>query len=283
MTIRKTVFSGMAIVATVMFLFAGCDISVFVWDPSYNPDPQPETGLEFTLEWKDSAADDPHLFITYPAPDDGYTTDDNGAPEFTEPYLPILDAGGDFGFQPLDQPFGVPIEATDDRGAVYYADTRSSFDIGFEPAIELTDTSSSSETILVRAFPFEVPAILEVSTTGGNLTGLPYGTYTWVGVMEVYVYATSGQIAYTNGDGVDAVLTVTQDGVPVFSYVFPENTYIKGSTVIRINLFFDEDGNEIYQLNLDARQIQQTSQIRSVLTSGESPVSEPVVIRVPRA
>ena len=279
MKIRTTAFALLAL--ALLVVFAACDVSIIYWDPTAtDPEPEPEIGLTFSLEWSDTGVGQPHMYVTYPAPSSGDTTA-TGTPEFFDPYSAPLD--GDYGFAPSD-PFNVlgtvPNEYTDERGTVYFGDLQSGRTVSGEPAVEVIDIDDTSEEILVRGFPF-VSYSTEVSTYGGGITGLDFGTYTWVGVMEVYAYATTGQLEYASGTGVNAVLNVFDDGEPLAVYELPANTDLKGSSIVRINCFYDAAGFEVYQLVPDIRVIQDDVQIRSVGDAGSLGDSGIITIRKP--
>ena len=280
MTLRKKMLSGLALAVILLLVLSACNITINWWDPEPEPEPEPEPGLSFSLEWTDNGVDDPHLYMTYPAPTSLDTTE-SGTPAFFDPYSPPL--AGDYGFAPTD-PFtvagDVPNENTDKRGTVYYGDRDSSTPVLGTPATEMTEINDASEVILVRGFPF-TSFSTEVSTNGGGISGLDLGTYTWVGVMEAYAYATSGQLEYESGVGVSAVLNVFDDGEPLAVYELPANTDLKGSSIVRINCFYDAAGFEIYQLVPDIRVILSTSQIRSVAPGAE--IDESGIITVRRA
>lgn len=275
MTIRKTTLTGLVLAVALLLVLSACNITIYGWPGTTDP----EAGLSFSLEWSDNGTDVPHLYMTYPAPADGDTTDDLGAPTFDEPYLPPLD-GGDLGFDPIDIGDGVPDEGTDTRGAVYYGNPESSYAVSGIPATEMIEENDAYEIILVRGFPFASSSTFE-STTGGDLTGLAVGSYTWVGVMEAYAYATSGQLEYANGNGVNAVLNVFDDDELLAAYELPANTDLKGTSIVRINCFYDDAGYEIYQLVPDIRVIQSTTQIRSVAPGAVIDDSGIITVRMP--
>ena len=278
MTIRKTTLTGLAVVVTLLLLLSGCNITFYgmPWDL------EPETAplFTFSLEWTDNGTDDPHLYMTYPAPVSDDTTA-SGTPVFTEPYLLPNPLVGDLGFYPIDIDEGVPNEATHLRGAVYYGNLDSSHMVSSVPAVEMTDVNNASEIILVRGFPFTSSSVLE-STPGGGITGLDPGSYTWVGIMEVYGYAMSGQLEYASGSGVNAVLNVFHYDDLFAVYELPANTDLKGSSIVRINCFY-EGNTEVYQLVPDIRVIQSTTQIRSVAPGAVVDDSGIITVRRPIA
>ncbi|MEE8441878.1 MAG: hypothetical protein V3S41_09165 [Spirochaetia bacterium] len=276
MTIRKTMLTGLVPAVALLLVLSACDITLIFGDTP-GTDPAPD-GLSFSLEWTDNGSDTPHLYVTYPAPADGDTTNQLGTPTFVEPYFSPAD-GGDLGFDPIDIGDGIPNEASDTRGSVYFGNIASDFGTLGIPAVELTDISDASEVIYVRGFPF-ASLSTDVSTTGGGVTGLATGLYTWVGVMEVYAYATSGRLAYASGAGVGAVLNVFDTGALLASYELPANTDLRGSSIVRINLFY-EGNTEVYQLVPDIRVIQSTTQIRSVAPGGVIDESGIITIRKP--
>ena len=282
MTIRRTMLKGLALTAMLLLVLSACDITIN-WGP-WTPDPEPEAGLSFSLEWSDNGTDVPHLYMTYPV---GDTTDVMDAPTFSEPYLAPTD-GGDLGFVPIDISEGVPDETTDVRGAVYTGNLESGYSVTGIPAVEMIERNDAYEIILVRGFPFTSNSTT-LSTSGGGITGLAVGSYTWVGVMEAYAYATSGQLEYASGDGgVNAVLNVfitdeygEEEVLAV--YELPANTDLKGSSIVRINCFYDAAGFEIYQLVPDIRVIQSTTQIRSVAPGAVIDDNGIITVRVPVA
>lgn len=280
MTIRKITLTGLALAlaVTLLLVLSACNITVNWWPGVTDP----EAGLSFSLEWSDNGTDVPHLYMTYPAPASGDTTD-SGTPIFFDPYSPPL--AGDYGFAPSD-PFSVagdvPNENTDERGTVYYGNPESSYPVSGIRATEMIEENDAYEIILVRGFPFASSSTF-VSTTGGDLTGLAVGSYTWVGVMEAYAYATSGQLEYANGNGVNAVLNVFDDDELLAAYELPANTDLKGTSIVRINCFYDDNGYEIYQLVPDIRVIQSTTQIRSVAPGAVIDESGIITVRMPVA
>lgn len=277
MAIRKITLTGLALAVTLLLMLSACDFT-FIFGSVH-----PEAGINFSLEWRDNSTDVPHLYMTYPV---GDTTDALGAPTFNEPYLAPTD-GGDLGFVPIDIGSGVPDEEIDTRGAVYYGNLQSGDSVSDIPAVQMIDSEDDFETILVRGFPFTSNSTFE-STSGGGVTGLAAGYYTWVGVMEVYAYATTGQLEYTDGDGVNAVLNVfktdgsgNEDVLAV--YELPANTDLKGASIVRINCFYDDNDNEIYQLVPDIRVIQSTTQIRSVAPGAVIDENGIITVRMPVA
>ncbi|MBU8913819.1 MAG: hypothetical protein KOO61_07340, partial [Spirochaetales bacterium] len=145
--------------------------------------------------------------------------------------------------------------------------------------------------ILVRGFPFYSSTSTFNTVADGNtsdLTGLAPDSYAWVGVMEAYAYATIGQLAYASGAGVNAVLNVfTTDGFGnedvLAVYELPTDTDLQGSTIVRINCFYDDSDNEIYQLVPDIRVIQSPTQIRSVAPGAVIDEDGVITVRMPAA
>lgn len=256
MTTARRVITVLAIAAAVLFVFTGC-----YWDWTVVVDPPESDPLySFSLEWRDNSTDDPHLYITYPAPVSGDTTE-QGTPVFTEPYTLPDPLVGDLGFYPVDVGDGVPLESETVRGTVYYGNRTSEFTRNGRPALEMVEQDSSSELVYLRGFPF-ASSSTATSTTGGGLTGLDPGTYTWVGIMKVYAYATAGSIARSGENDVDAVLHVYRYGEPFVSYELPD-VDLKGMSLFQINCFYEGD-TEVYQFVPDGRLIQSSSQIRSL-------------------
>lgn len=284
MKIRRTAFAA-AIVAIVLVVLSGCywDINWYVpggSDPDPEPEPGPEPGIYFSLEWTENGTDDPHLYVTYPAPADGDTADDyyglfGESPEFLEPYIQNVWVTDDDGFEPLDLTAGVPNEFSDERGAVHVGYQESARNVSgqsFEdPALEFVASEDGREEIIMRDLPFQssVPTY-DTMAISGDLTGLATGNYAWVGVMEVYAYASGGQLAYEGSStSVGAVLTVYEveadgDEVVLGVYEVPGNTEVFGASLVRINCFYRSDGAVIYQFNPDVRVLRSTTQIRSV-------------------
>ena len=280
MKIGKMIALAGLVVAAASLILTGCIINVYPWDD------EPEEGIYFSLEWTDNGTDRPHLYVTYPAVTN--TTPSGTPPVFSEPYgLP--DGNGALGFIPSDIVEGPPVEEDmDGRGTVYFSDTASTYTTGARAAIQLEDSGASSEVILVREFPFYSSAtVYNTDAVSGDLTGLDTGDYAWVGVMEAYAYATSGQLAYAGSTSdVGAVLNVfqvTASGTEraLASYEIPSNTDVKGASLVRINCFYDSQGFEIYQLVPDIRVLQSDTQIRSVAPGAE--VSEDGIITIRRA
>ncbi len=291
---RTLSLMGLVAMASLLML-SGCYFDIN-WNPNPDPEPEPEpleAGIYFSLEWTDTDGVDPHLYVTYPAPPDGDTTDEAGTPPVMfEPYDYVMPIAGDEGFQPEDVDFGVPDEFLDDRGAVYYNDLRSDLFARSGAAVEFVDSSSNSELTIVRAFPFESSALGMNTVADGSsddLTGLPSGEYAWVGIMQVYAYASGGQLAYEgSSDDVAAVLYVFEaDGAGtetiLASYEVPSNTDVKGASLLRINCLYEQTGAstyaEVYQFLPDVRVINSTTQIRSVVPAEDAAEPEIVTIR----
>ena len=286
MKIGKTIGLAVITVAAVALVLAGCEFNFYL--PPWEED-VPEVGIYFSLEWTDNGYDEPHLYLTYPAPADRNTTDDYGEQQLLEPYDSYPLATGDEGADPGDIDSGIPNESTDFRGAVYYGDKTSGYPTDRAPGVELISDEDGSEVILVREFPFTGTGLTFATVADGSaddLTGLPIGTYAWIGIMQVYAFAERGQLAYPNDD-VDAVLKVYQipsrgsEPVQLAEYAIAEGTDVIGASVARVNCFYDDEGFEVYQILWDARILRSTTQIRSVAPSAVVGDDGTLVIRRP--
>ena len=263
--------------------------------------PADNAGISFIMLWNTNF-DDVDSYITFPRKNAETIT--GTAPTFTTPY-DIPTAGVTTGFTPELFTTGNPARGSA-REWVYYgipstaSDSSSSFNsTTFINTLNLgtmdydanedgtndtylvsldTDATlgSGPETISVRAFPF-LEDSTDVSTTGGAATGLPAGSYTWVGVMEYYVDAYDSSWSDTTndrsedylsevgtGNSADAVLWVIQGTSILGKYTVPDYTQIKTSSLVRINCFFNSSDQEVYQLVPDIRVLQSTSGIRSI-------------------
>ena len=304
MRIRRSLALMSITLVALLVALAGCDVSIWFGDlPDSDPDPEPEpleAGIYFSLEWSNNSVDRPHLYITYPAPADGDTTDDftaelGGPPQMLDPYdiYYVYNSSADVGFFPEDIDIGPPNESSDFRGTVYYQDPESAYPSSLNPALELLESGESSELAILREFPFFSSADVYTTVADGSAndyTGLPVGDYAWVGVMEVYAYATSGQLAYEgSSDDVGAVLYIFEaDGFGnetiLASYEVPSNTDVKGTSLVRINCLYEQISGtlseEVYQFVPDVRVLQDSGQIRSVAPAGASD-AEIVTVRRP--
>jgi hypothetical protein len=266
MRIRKTaLFAGMTLLAALLVL-GGCNITIN-W-PDGIDDSGIEPGIYLSLEWTDDGSTNPHLYLTYPAIADT-TSFDGTPPVFTEPFgVPGVDA--ELGFAPEDYlGSGPPVDGVDIRGTVYFGNVESIYGTSTDAGAELVGDADGNEVILIREFPFYSSAD-DFNTSGGDLTGLAADNYAWVGIMEVYAYATSGQLA-TEGsaDDVGAVLYVIEvdgSGNETVKAVIevPGSTNVEGTSLLRINCFYADGGFEVYQFVPDVRVIQDDIQIRSV-------------------
>ena len=122
------------------------------------------------------------------------------------------------------------------------------------------------------------------NTSPSAENGLPAGsTYAWVGVMEVYVYAQDGQLAYSNGAGANPVITIrnAQDDI-ISELMTPTYADLEGASVARINLFVEKNGEKQYRFYQVLPQIERYTddgQFRSVVGGDVETTGEVINVR----
>ena len=271
---RYLVVAGL--VAASVILLGGC---TFIFNNSdwegYVAD------LSITVEWGGDVSN-VDLYVTYPYPADENPIDDWGTPTYgstLDSYDGHLATGfGDDGFFPED---GTDREGVSDASGWYL---ESSYGAG--PAVEVTQESHDGdgpETIVIREFPFDTTGA-SFNTSPSAENGLPAGsTYAWVGVMEVYVYAQDGQLAYSNGAGANPVITIrnAQDDI-ISELMTPTYADLEGASVARINLFVEKNGEKQYRFYQVLPQIERYTddgQFRSVVGGDVETTGEVINVR----
>jgi len=269
MSKRLLIRAGLLAAATV-FTLGGCFIIIGDWDlEDWSAD------LQIVAEWNEESANI-DLWTSYPRPDDidaadNPTTDDNGVPEFEDPYYDLAESGvlgGDPGFYLADA----------EREKVNPSSKESTFTASSSPAIELKDYSSEGEEVILVNRP---PWSYDGSALGPGFQnpdgdiGLPTGPegYAWVGVGELYVNASSGNIPAAN---LEITIYDASDN-PLISFRPPDDTSYASASVARIHYFIAVRGTEYepyYLIVPDQRWIPSgTDGFRSVSgSSGESGV-----------
>lgn len=222
--------------------------------------------ISLILLWNDTFQD-VDAYLTYP--DDDKTS--GTAPVLSTPY----DTAGSvlIGFMPatsgreqIDYTTKTSVRTIDN---VYGdGDTRSAVQLDVDDR-----DGTGPETISVRSFPF-MDSANDLNTSGGGSTGLPAGNYTWIGVMEYYADAYSSVGSDTTsatdylsnvgtGASADAVLYVMQGETLLGIYTVPTYTKVKTASLLRINMFYDANG-EYYQIVPDLRVLQSTTEVKSL-------------------
>jgi len=236
----------------ILALFAACDIFIFL--PGWLDD---STDLSIELTWDGSQ--DLDLYVTVPAPSDGNTTNNAGTPPYTnilQAYDQAAISGGDPGFTPKD--------GTSQRERIFSGNTSDSFS-GDTVVYNSGASDSDTQVIEIRGIPFNY-------NTGGFTTaansenGLTAGyDYAWVGIMEVYVWATSGKVS----DADNVQVTVYQGSNTVGTYVIPEDTNVTGASLVRIPVFRARNTStsaerNTYQILAHTQLLTSQSQIRGI-------------------
>lgn len=252
---KRTIIVG-ALAALLVVLLTACDIGF--WLDLLEPDAY----LSFAVEW-DYKDGDVDLYLTFP--DDVDTTPGGTSPIYLEPYTYWAATDADRwdaidGFWPED---GLVAP----RVAVYWDNEFSAAPAGSRPAVQLTrdvrQNDEGPEIITVRGFPFTSNSVTWQTLTAAD--GLPADNYVWVGVMELYAYAfgANDKLSYSDGTGLDAVVKVyDRYDDKIAEFTIPAFTDVKGASIARINCFYNDSGQEYYQIVPDVRLIMDEAQIR---------------------
>jgi len=252
-------------VAISVMLLGGCTFIFGPWSgwEGYFED------ISIEVSWGGSV-DDVDLYVTYPL---GNPIDGAGEPVYST-ILKSYDtnvAGGDTGFFPED--------VTGREGVSGAPGWLKESTYGVGPAVELVEESSwgGPEVVVVRELPFSTTGI-SFDTDPNADNGLPYGsTYAWVGVMEVYLYAQDGQLAYPSGGGANPVVTFRDSNDDIISEIMtPTYADLEGASVARINLFVENNGGSQYNFYQILPQVQRytdENQFRSITGGDEAPAA----------
>jgi len=145
--------------------------------------------------------------------------------------------------------------------------TMALFEEGSDPTVirerEVENGALGPETILLRIIPFEYAGsdgsnltdpLPNATTSGEGDTGLDAGDYTWVGSAEYFLDSFTGQLA-TQGQAstTNAIVYVTQGSEVMGEYPIGDFTDLNQVSVLRINMFVDDNGTEVFQIAPDFR------------------------------
>ena len=225
---------GVLTVATV-FALSGCFIIIGDWDLSnWTAD------LHIVGEW-DVDFGNLDLYLSYPDPVDGNTTDDTFVPTFSDPYYDYSTvAGGDNGFYIEDYDIDPAL-----RELVYTGSKTSSFTADGAASVEMTvdSTQDGEEVIIVRRPPFNYTVVDPGDFQGANAEiGLPTSRddYAWIGVSELYVNASGGNIAAAD---LEVTIYDANDN-PLISFRPSENASYASASIARIHYFRAKNSGE---------------------------------------
>lgn len=253
-----TIVKAVATAAALILLFGGC---VFIIGDLPNPADY-TADLTIELSWDEFEESNADLWITFPNPDDGDTTNDSGEPEFENPYDDLTEKGfegGDPGFYLGD--------AAEFRERVHEGNRESTFTASSTPSVELVESQDDAgrELAVIRRAPFDSTglsgagiAYRTAPSTALGLTGYP--RFAWIGVTEVYV----------DGDSsADTEVTIyNRNDDPIITLALPSDISIQSMSVARIHHFLADDGafgTDYYVVVPDQRTIPGgTSGFRSV-------------------
>ncbi|TVR03261.1 MAG: carboxypeptidase regulatory-like domain-containing protein [Spirochaetaceae bacterium] len=237
------------------WFFPPFDITVAGWGSQARAlygvplNPADALGISFLLTWDESVRD-LDLHLTAPVIDLSHDGDGFPVPTTTAAY------NWHNGFGPA---------TTANRTEVYHA--RRAYPSTANPSILLLRDSTGyggAELITMRRFPFPASAwsgSRPIAPTHANgLMHLFPGShllyYRWMGVAEVYASRLP-----RNPDRADVTVHVFQTGASATSAHYlgafrPPTTVTSGTaSVIRVNLFLDSDGYEVFQLVADGATI----------------------------
>ncbi|MFW5789316.1 MAG: hypothetical protein ACOCW3_05185 [Spirochaetota bacterium] len=242
---KRLLIRAGVLAATTMFALGGCLILIGdgIGDGSVDWDLEDWTAdLKIVGEWNEDS-DDIELWTSYPRPEDigttenptdNPTTNDYGVPEFEDPYYDLAESGGgDPGFFLADA----------EREMVQPSSNESTFTASGSPAIELKDYGSEGEQVILVNRPpwsYDGSALEPDFQDPDGEIGLPSSAegYAWVGVGELYVHASSGNIP-----AADLEITIYDaDDNPLISFRPPDDTSYASASVARIHYFIADRG-----------------------------------------